>query len=201
MFQYSSGTNASISRSRSTMRRERDRLHAPRRQAERELRPDERRDVVADDAIEHAASALRVVEVLVERARMIDAVLDALLRDLVELDALDLELRALDLLGEMEGDRLAFAIGVGREQDGVDLLRGGLELLEDLLLALDDDVRLGEVVGDVDGVLLLRQILDVALRREDLVPGAQVLLDGLRLGRRLHDDECLGHHNLIEGSV
>ena len=121
---------------------------------------------------------------------MRDAVLDALLRDLVELDALDRELAALELLREVPRDRLAFAIGVGREQDGVGVLGGRLELGEDLLLALDDLVRLGEVVLDVDAHLL-GQILDVTLGGEDLVAGAEVLLDGLRLGRRLDDDECL----------
>src|SRR5262249_27116978 len=62
-----------------------DRLHATGGEAERELRPDEGRDVVADDAIEDAARALRVVEVVVELARVRDAVLDTLLGDLVEL--------------------------------------------------------------------------------------------------------------------
>ena len=48
---------------------ERDALHATGGEPERELRPDERRHVVADDAVEHAPRALRVVEVLVELAR------------------------------------------------------------------------------------------------------------------------------------
>ena len=54
----------------------------------------------------------------------------------------------------MPGDGLAFAIGVGREQDVVGLLGRGLELGEDLLLALDDLVGLREVVLDVDAHLL-----------------------------------------------
>ena len=81
---------------------QRDGLHAAGREAERELRPHEGRDVVADDAIEDAAGALRVVEVGVELARVGDAVIDALLRDLVELDAGDLALGALDLVRDVE---------------------------------------------------------------------------------------------------
>ena len=69
-FQYSSGMNASISRSRSTISRKRHRLHATRGQAEGELAPDQRGDVVAHDAVEHAPGALGVVEVVVELARM-----------------------------------------------------------------------------------------------------------------------------------
>ncbi|MFT3772551.1 MAG: hypothetical protein QM820_44740 [Minicystis sp.] len=177
------------------------RLHAAGREAEGELRPDQRGDVVAHDAIENAPGALGIVEVLVELPRVVDPVVDALLGDLVELDALDLELRALDLLGDVEGDGLALAIGVGREHDGVHLLRRCLELVEDLLLALDDRVRLREVVRDVDGFGALGQILDVSLGRQDLVPSPQVFLDGLRLGRRLHDHERLGHHHLLRGTL
>ena len=176
---------------------ERHRLHAAGGEAEGELGPDQRRDVVAHDAVEHAASALGVVEVLVELARVLDAVVDALLRDLVELDALDLEARALDLLLDVERDRLALAIGVGRQHHGVDLLGRGLELFEDLLFALDDRVRLREIVREVDGLRALGQVLQVSLRGEDVVARAEVFLDGLRLGRRLNDNERLGHHDLL----
>ena len=182
-FQYSSGTNASISRSRSTISRSATDCTRPGAQAERELGPDQRRDVVADDAVEHAARALRVVKVLVEVARVVEPVLDALLGDLVELDALHLELRALELLGDVPGDRLALAIGVGGEQERVGLLGLGLELGQDLLLALDDLVGLLEALLDVDAHLL-GQVFDVALGGQDLVARPEVLLDRLGLGRR-----------------
>jgi hypothetical protein len=173
------------------------RLDAAGGEAEGELGPDQRRDVVADDAIEDAASALGVVEVVVELARVLDAVVDALLRDLVELHALDLEARALDLLLDVERDRLALAIGVGRQHHVVDLLGRRLELLEDLLFALDDRVGLREIVREVDGLRALGQVLEVPLRGEHVVARAEVLLDGLRLGRRLNDNERLGHHDLL----
>ncbi len=129
---------------------QRDALHAPGAQPERELGPHERRHVVADDPIEHAARALRVVEVLVELARVADAVLDAFLRDLVELDPLGRLVGGLQLLGEVPGDGFALAIGVGREQDLVDPFGRRLELLKDLLLSGDDLVGLLEAVLDVD---------------------------------------------------
>jgi hypothetical protein len=151
-------------------------LHAPGRQAERELGPHERGDVVADDAVEHAAGPLRVVEVVVELAWIRHAVRHAALRDLVELDPRDVLLGLLDLVGDVPRDRLALAIGVGREQDAVDLLRGGLQLRDDLLLALDDLVLLGEVVRDVDGARALGEVLDVALGRQHLVPGPRYFL-------------------------
>ena len=101
---------------------ERNGLDAAGAQTERKLVPDEGRHVVTDDAIEHPAGALGIVKVLVELARLLDAVLDALLRDLVELDAMHLELFSPELLGEVPRNRLTFAVGVGREQEDVAFL-------------------------------------------------------------------------------
>ena len=98
-------------------------------------------------------------------------------------------LDAADLLRQVPGDRLAFAIGVGRQVDDVDGLRRLLDLGDDLALAADDHVLGREVVLDVDAHLRLRQIHDVADRRLHGEAGAEVLLDGLGLGRRLDDDQ------------
>ena len=121
-----------------------------------------------------------------------DAVLDAFLRYLVELDALGGLLAREKLVGQMPGDRFTLAVGVGREQDLVGRLRGLLELLDDLLLAGNDLVRLLEPSLDVDAELL-GQVLDVALGGEHLVLRPQVLLDRLGLRGRLDDDERLSH--------
>ena len=75
----------------------------------------------------------------------------------------------------MPGDRLAFAIGVGREQDRVRVLGGALELGQDLLLALDDLVGLLEILLDVDAHLL-GQVFDVTLRGQHLVAGPRYFL-------------------------
>ena len=48
-----------------------------------------------------------------------DPVLDALLRDLVKLDALGGASWRLELFGDVPGDGLALAVGVGGEQDFV----------------------------------------------------------------------------------
>ena len=70
---------------------------------------------------------------------------DALLRDLVDQDALDVRVDVLDLLGDVPRDRLTFAIGIGREVDGLVLARRLADLRDDLLLALDDLVDRLEV--------------------------------------------------------
>ena len=54
------GTKAPISCSRSQIRRTGDRLDAPRRQTAADLLPEERADLVADQAVEHAPRLLGV---------------------------------------------------------------------------------------------------------------------------------------------
>jgi hypothetical protein len=105
----------------------------------------------------------------------------------------------------MPGDRLAFAVFIGREQE---LVGGGEELLQlaDLLpLVRVDDVERLEVVLDVDAeagpclllVLLgdvgraLRQIADVADARLHDEVVAEIAGDRLGLRRGLDDDEAL----------
>ena len=67
---------------------------------------------------------------------MLQRLLDRLLRDLVERQPVDLPLLAPELLGEVPADRLAFAIGVGRDVDVGGILGRVLELLDDLLARL-----------------------------------------------------------------
>jgi hypothetical protein len=175
---------------------QRDALHAPGAQAEGELAPDEGRHVVSDDAVEDPPAPLGVVQILVELARVGNPVFDALLRDLVELDALRLLLGRPELVGDVPGDGFTLAVGVGRQQDLVDVSRRLLEIGDDLLLAWNDLVRLLKSLLDVDAQLL-RQVFDVAFRCNDVEPGPQVLLDRLGLRGRLDDDERLSHQQLL----
>src|SRR5690606_31707083 len=66
-----------------------DRLHATRGQTALHLVPQDRADLVADDAIEDATRLLRVRLVHVDLARRCDRGRHTLLRDLVDQDALE----------------------------------------------------------------------------------------------------------------
>src|SRR5262249_17900190 len=156
--------------------------------------PNQRRDVVADDAIENATGALRIIKVLVELARLREPTLDTLFGDLVKLDARDAEIRALELFGDMPRNRLAFAIGVGREQKLFRFLRLALQLRDNLGLRFDDFVRLLEARLDID-THTLGQVFDVPFAGHDLVARPQVFFDGLGLGGRFDDDERLLHES------
>ena len=68
-----------------------------------------------------------------------------------------------------------------RAGDGVDVL----------LIALDELVLHREVMLRVDGAFLRHQIAHVAVGGQDFEVLAEVLLDGLRLGRRFHDNEVV----------
>ena len=179
-----------------------DRLDAPGRQALHHLAPEDRRDLVAVEAVEDAAGLLRVDQALVDLARLGERALDRGARDLVE-DHAPHGNRRLQHLHEVPGDRLALAILVCREQQLVGALQLGLQIGDDLLLARVDDVERLELLVDVDaqarpGLALqrggdlggrVREVADVPDRRLDHVAVAQVARDRLRLGRRLDDHE------------
>ncbi len=161
-------------------------LHAARGEAAADLLPEDGRDPVADQPVENAARLLRVIEIAVELQRRLDGLLDGLLGDLVEEDARGGHLALLELLEDVPGDGLALAVGVGGEEDAVDALGRRLELGDHLLLRLDDLVDRLEPVLDVHADLALGQVHHVAHRGLHHVARAQVLLDRLRLGGRLH---------------
>src|SRR5439155_10361091 len=94
-----------------------------------------------------------------------------------------------DLRGDVRRDRLTFAIGVGRDENFLAVLRGALELSDRLLFARDRHELRPEALLDVDPELFFGEVHDVADRRADAVSTAEVLANGLRLGRRFHDDE------------
>ena len=108
---------------------QRHRLHAPCRQSTPHLVPQQRRNLVAHQPIEHASRLLRGHQVLVDVARMLECFLHSLFCNLVEGDAVNL----LSLFGvgpqldrEVVRNRLAFAVRVRRE---INLVGLGARLL------------------------------------------------------------------------
>jgi len=52
-----------------------------------------------------------------------------------------------------------------------------------------------KVVVDGDAQLALRQVADVAHRRDYLEVASEIFVDGLRLRGRFDHDECFGHES------
>ena len=167
----------------------RHRLDAASREALAHLAPEERRQLVTDDAVEHAARLLRVYLIEVDRARVLDRLLDGRLRDFVEDDAAVRRRVEPQDECQMPGNGLSLTIGIACEIDLVGIFRVLLERLDELALAAYVDVFRCEVVLDVDAELTLRQVAQMPHGGAHHVLSSQIFLDGLGLGRRLDNDE------------
>ena len=178
-------------------------LHAARRQTGSNFLPQQGRQIEAHQEIERAPGLLRIDEVDRQLARLRHGFAHRVLGDLVEHDALHvlaLE-RALGLqqLVQMPGDGLALAVRVGREIQRFRLLQRSRYGIDMLLIAFDDLILHGEMTLRIDGALFRHQIPHVTVGGEHLEVLAEVLLDGLRLGRRLHDNEIAAQSRLMQG--
>src|SRR6185295_13260811 len=116
-----------------------------------------------------------------------------LLGDGVEHHALDLLIRQRALLfhhlQHMPGDGFTLAVRVGCENQPV----GALERLGDVVesagglgVDLPDHLKIGV---RVDGTIFGGEVADMAERGQNLVGGAQILVDSLGFRRRLHNDD------------
>ena len=167
-------------------------MHAAGRARARQLAPEHRREREADQIVERAAREIGVDQRVVDGARMLHRLGHRLLGDRIEDDALDrLVLQRLlfvERLQHVPGDRLALAVGVGGQNEGVGLLQGMGDVVDALLrLGVDLPEHL-EIIVRIDRSVLGRQVTDMAKGRQDLVTGPQVLIDRLRLGWRLDND-------------
>ena len=120
-----------------------------------------------------------------------------LLGDGVEHDPLDrLAVERLLLLEHFEdvpGDRLALAVGVGRQDQLVGALDGPRDVVEALLRLGIDLPDHAEIGVRIDRAVLGRQVADMAEGGQDLVAAAEILIDRFRLGGRFYKHEI--HEN------
>ena len=170
------------------------RLHAAGRAGARQLAPQDRREREADEVVERPAGQVGLDQRRVDLARRLERIENGLLGDGVEGDALDRRalLQRLALLQDAQdvpGDGLAFAVGVGGQDQLVGILDGRGDLFHDLgRPAVDVPVHLEVVVG-LDRAVLRRQVADVPIGRQHPVLGAQIFVDRLGLGDRFDDDD------------
>src|SRR5208283_5391656 len=174
---------------------ERDRLHAARADAALDLVPQQGAQLIADQAVEHAARLVRIEQVVIELRGIGDRLFYGGRRNLVQQHAADLGLGLAQMIGDMPGDRLAFAVGVAGEIDVLLALGGALDLADYLLFALDYDVVGSETVLDIHTQLAFGQVHHMADRRHDLVIATEVTLDGFRLCGRFDDYEIFCHRS------
>ena len=170
-------------------------LHAAGRQPPVDAPPQHRRHLVAVEPVEHPPRLCRVDQAVVDAARVGHRLLDGGAGDLVEDHPLDRH-PGLQLLEQVPGDGLAFAILVGGEVQLAGVLEGRSEVLHHVPAAGGQLVGRFEAVVDVDGQALRGQVGNVAHRGAHVEVVAQETGDGLRLGRRFDDHERSGHRAL-----
>ena len=173
---------------------QRHRLHAARRTRARQFAPQNRREREAHEIVERAARQIGVDQLFVDLARIGDGIEHGGARDRVEDDPLDLGAageRALLLqdFQHVPGNGFAFAVRVGRQDQLVRAFEGVDDVLDALLGPGVDLPDHGEVFVRLHRAVLGRQVADVAEARQHLIAGAQILIDGLGLGRGLDDED------------
>jgi hypothetical protein len=160
-------------------------LHTARRQPRPHLLPQQRRQIESDQEIERTARLLGIDEIDGQLARTQDRLLHRVLGDLVEHDAahiLALQLAlGLEEFVQVPGYGFALAVGIGREIQRFRLLERARNGVNVLLIAFDDLVLHGEVMGRIDGAFLGHEVANVTIGGKDFEILAEVLLDGLHL--------------------
>ena len=163
-------------------------LHTAGGKAPADLFPEEWAELIADQTVQLTPGLLRVEKVNVDGAGMGHALLDALLRDFVKGHAVGRSGVQPQNVRQMPADGLALAVRVGRKQHAIALFGLGLQLLDKLLLALDRDIFRLIAIFDINAQRTGGQVAHMAHAGRDLVAAAQILANGLCLGRGFHDD-------------
>ncbi len=164
------------------------RLHAAGTQALGDFQTEKRAELVAHNTVEKSARLLGSHPVHVNITGIRERFLDSPLGNLVKGHAPDALLIQSQGFFEVPGNRLPFAVRVGGQVDGIRLGRLLLEGCEDVFAVLQRLVGRHPALVDIDAEALVRQIAHMPLAGRDFELGAQVFVNGLRLGRRFHDD-------------
>ena len=135
-----------------------NRLHAPGGQAAADLLPQQRAELVADDAVKDPAGLLGVHQIIIDAARLLNAARYDVFRDLVERHALRLVVRQLKQLLQMPRDRLSLAVRVRREIYLVRLFAGTAQCGKDIPLSSYRNILRFIIMLDIDSHLALREI-------------------------------------------
>ncbi len=181
-----------------------DRLHAPGTAAAGQLAPQHWRQGEADQIVQRPPRQVGLDQRLIELARVRHGVFDGGAGDLVEGDPLDPDaLQGIFFVqhgADMPGDRLALAIRIGGEVQGL----GAFQRLGDgrdlAVAALVGGPVHGEVLLRTHAPVLGRQVAHMPKARQHGKPATEVFVDCLGLGGRFDDDD-VRHAILTKGAT
>ena len=172
---------------------ERHRLHAAGRAGARQLSPEHRRQREADQVVERAARQIGIDERRVDLPRIGHRLGDRLFGDGIEDHPTHRLVLQHALLAEhfqhVPGNRLAFAVGVGGEDEAVGVLHGAGDLGQPLRGRPVHGPGHGEILVRPDRAVLGGQVADMPEGGQDPVVAAQIFVDRFRLRRRFDDDD------------
>ena len=171
----------------------RNALHATRRQTRLDLLPEHGRQLETDQAIQHAASLLRIDQIHIDRTRLLDCAEDCLLCNLVEHNSFGRRYGQTQHLGQVPSDSLSLAVLIGSQPDGFDAMCQLTQFGHHLFLIIGDFVDRAKTTIEVDTQILLRQVANMAEARLYDIVLTQKFLDRLGLGRRLDDYQIFLH--------
>ncbi|MNH91561.1 hypothetical protein D3C73_441280 [compost metagenome] len=181
---------------------QRHRLHTAGRASARQLAPQDRRQVEADEIVECTAGQIGVDQRHVDIARSGHRIEHGLFGDGVEDDTLyRLVAEHLLLLQEIEnvpGNGFTFAIRVGRKKQAVGAFYGIGDVLHAFLRRAVDLPGHFEILIGKHGAVFRGKIADVAKGCENLITRAQILIDRLGFGGRFYNDNIHFRFSVIE---
>ena len=164
-----------------------DALHAAGRELGFHLFPEYGRELESYEPVQHAAGLLRIDQIHIDGAGALDRIENGPLGDFVKDDPPGLIHRQSEHLGQVPGDGLSLAVLIGGEPDGL-VFSQACELVHHLAFVGRYFVNGAETLGDVDAEVFFREVADMAETRFDDEIPAEEFLDGLGLGRGLHDN-------------
>ena len=140
----------------------RNRLHAPSGQPALDLAPKKRRQAVTHNAVQDPARLLRVNQVNINIARVVNPIADGIFRNLIEGYTLGIGIFQLKQFFDVPGNGLPLAVRVGCEKYEIARLRRLAQLGNQLVLALDWDVFGRKIVFQINPHRLAGQIAQMA---------------------------------------
>ena len=162
------------------------RLHTAGGESSFDLCPQNRRDLIADHAVQNAAGLLRIHEIHVNITGIFEGLRDCLLGDFVESNPGDLFVGGvLQLQGgfQMPGNGFSFAVRVRCQIDAVSLFDHLAQPGEKFSFAPDRDVTRLIIMLNIDPHLTLGKISDMPVGGRHLIRGSEKFLDRFHLCR------------------
>ena len=151
------------------------------------LSPEQRRELIAHDAIQNPAGLLGVHQIQVDGSRLLDGLGDDALGDLVEGHAPGFAVGQAQQLLNVPGDGFAFSIRVSCQIDGSGSFCSLFQFLDEIRFFFHRDVFRLEIVIQIHAHRALGQIAQMPHAGLDLIIRAKIFSDCLCLGRRFHD--------------